>query len=288
MLPPGGAMGSPCPRTPCFLDHQMMDQYGQGRSPPMSRPFPPGGASPCPQMPCFPDQNPYGEGRKPPCSECGALPEPPCLQQPPPPMGGFYAPCVECGAIPNAPCLQPQGFGYPPPQQNTPCVECANIPNAPCAIGGSATEPEGNYQEIGASMGGNTLTIRVHKDKNKVEQIDPNSPPSESSSEGGCQCSPGKMGKKGRRQGQSFNMRPGVQQGREEVPFAFKMGKTGNPDGNVVVNPPVATAPDGTKFTEFSDPNKELFILRVGKKSEGADRKQNLELELCTPRGKVL
>lgn len=34
--------------------------------------------------------------------------------------------------------------------------------------------PEGNYQEIGASMGGNSLTIRVHKDKGKLESVDPN------------------------------------------------------------------------------------------------------------------
>mgnify|MGYP005985911079 FL=1 len=84
-------------------------------------------------------------------------------------------------------------------------------------------------------------------------------------------------------------MRPGVQQGDKNLPFSFKMGGAGcAPDNNVVVNPPVCTRPDGTKFTEITDPNKEMFVLRIGKKSEGVQKKANLELELCTPRGPEL
>lgn len=64
-------------------------------------------------------------------------------------------------------------------------------------------------------------------------------------------------------------MRPGT---NPSSPFSFRMGQWGDTPGgagpggnNVVVNPPVSVAPDGTQFTEFSDPNKETFILRYYK-----------------------
>lgn len=276
-------------------------------------PFPPG-------MPNQPEMEQYGQqrqsagdpsGRVPICQECVGNPNALCVQMqgknmgmgggmgmPPnlqygnipnapylPPQGGMArTPCIECGNIPNPPCLPPGGIPCPNPK-NTPCVECANLENPFCA---RTPEPDGNYQEIGASMGGNSLTIRVHKDKNKIEQVDPNASSTlDSNSEAECCCSQRQAGRK--KQGKTMEVRPGVQQGNRDTPFSIRMGKSGGcPDNNVTVNPPVATAPDGTKFTEFSDPNKELFILRVGKKSEGIDKKQNLELELCTPRGKVL
>lgn len=82
-------------------------------------------------------------------------------------------------------------------------------------------------------------------------------------------------------------MRPGVPTGgQQQPPFSFKMSGCGRAtDNNVVVVPPCSTAPDGTKYTEISDPNKDVFILRIGKKSEGTEKKNNLELELCTPKG---
>lgn len=70
----------------------------------------------------------------------------------------MMTPCNECGYNPNAACLPPTGMGMPPMGQ------------------AGAPTPDGNYQEIGASMGGNSLTIRVHKDKGKAEQVDPNAP----------------------------------------------------------------------------------------------------------------
>ncbi|CAH1101170.1 unnamed protein product [Psylliodes chrysocephalus] len=87
-----------------------------------------------------------------------------------------------------------------------------------------------------------------------------------------------------------MRMSPGIEQQGEHLPFAFKMGSTGTKGaGNqVVVNPPVSIGSDGAQVAEFSDPNKELFVLRIGKKSEGADKKQTLELELCTPKGPEL
>lgn len=68
-----------------------------------------------------------------------------------------------------------------------------------------------------------------------------------------------------------MRMSPGIEQQGEHLPFAFKMGSTGTKGaGNqVVVNPPVSIGSDGAQVAEFSDPNKELFVLRIGKKSEG-------------------
>ncbi|KAJ8919890.1 hypothetical protein NQ315_006419 [Exocentrus adspersus] len=276
--PPMG--GNSCPVTPCLVDQTLLNQYQYGAQ---AKP-------PCQECgarhdaPCLQQMQGRGmEMGQTPCQECGARHDAPCL-----PMG--MTPCIECGNIPNAPCMPPFGQGFPPPCTSsgnagrTPCVECAGLPNAPCNV----SEPEGNYQEIGATMGGNTLTIRVHKDKNKVEQVDPYAA-SEASSDTGCCCAPGQVGKKKKKkQERVVDMRPGMHNNNQDLPFSFKMGKSDNTGNNVTVNPPVATAPDGTKFTEFSDPNKEIFVLRVGKKSEGVDRKQNLELELCTPRGKAL
>lgn len=107
-------------------------------------------------------------------------------------------PCMECGNIPFASCMIPpygynQGYGQLQVQHpNTVCEECASRNDPPCAA-----LPDGNYQEIGASMGGNSLTIRVHKDKNQVEQMDPNCPYTPAPPpDDGCSCIPGRPGKK--------------------------------------------------------------------------------------------
>lgn len=53
-------------------------------------------------------------------------------------------------------------------------------------------------------------------------------------------------------------------------PFSLKMGGCGaNGNNNVTVTPPSCTAADGTQYTEISDPNKDVFVLRIGKKTEG-------------------
>lgn len=114
-------------------------------------------------------------------------------------------------------------------------------------------------------------------------------------STGSCCCAVGKVGAKRTRkppepstapQTQCFEVGPGMQQGNQNLPFAFKMSGQGAPaNNNITINPPVCTKPDGTKYTEISDPNKEVFVLRIGKKSEGVQKKANLELELCTPKG---
>nr|XP_023028347.1 uncharacterized protein LOC111516411 [Leptinotarsa decemlineata] len=272
-----------CPSSPCF-------ESSEGRN--TSCPF-----SPCPMDQGTPRLDSYPQSQVP-CNECGSLPNAPCWPQGDPMGAGMMGypqnmmtPCYECASMPYPPCMpsQARGFNQRP---NTPCEECGGLLEPPCAFGQfgpsyQEPEPEGNYQEIGAAMGGNSLTIRVHKDKNKVEQVDPNASIGSGSSDR-CICVPGKPGKKAKQE-QVLSMRPGVTQGNQNMPFAFKMGGSGANNGNnVVVNPPVATSPDGTQFTEFSDPNKELFILRIGKKSEGVDKKQNLELELCTPKGKDL
>lgn len=68
----------------------------------------------------------------------------------------MLTPCEECGTL-----LMPQNVYQP-----VPCT-----PELPVTLPPTLHDSPGNYQEIGASMGGNALTIRVHKDKNKVEQV---------------------------------------------------------------------------------------------------------------------
>lgn len=222
-------------------------------------------------------------------------------------------PCLECGMIPDAPCGQPgmmnsygmpgmmgmgmmPGMGGPVQEQCSPSCTGLTGPTGP------SPPPPGNYQEIGATLGTNTLTIRVHKNK-QIEPVptenDPNSPSNDNNS---CVCCPGAAAERKKRSEnqkaqppqiptQAYNMGLGLPQGDARVPFALKMGCAGQGAGaggiggkNVTVHPPVSVAADGTQFTEISDPNKDLFILRIGKKSEGVDKKNNLELELCTPK----
>lgn len=220
-----------------------------------------------------------------PCEDCGAIFNPPCANQDATMSLGYsqniMVPCMECGNMPYPPCLPPNGYGQ---QTSVPCNECAMDKNAPC-YQDTENDLTGNYQEIGASMGNNSLTIRVHKDKNKIEAVDEQGNVIEESS---CPCRLGRP-RMGKDAGQTLAMMPGVRQGNENLPFSFRMGKCGDGEGGgVIVNPPVSLAPDGTQFTEFSDPSKERFVLRIGKKSEGVNKKQNLELELCTPKGPEL
>ncbi|XP_050305122.1 uncharacterized protein LOC126742510 [Anthonomus grandis grandis] len=188
----------------------------------------------------------------------------------------MMTPCNECGFVPNPACLPPMSMGMSSPNMGSYSPDYRSTP---------PQAPDGNYQEIGASMGGNSLTIRVHKEKGKLEQYDPNNDDCTCGGETGAIVPAGSKSNQ-----QAFSMRPGV---APNSPFSFRMGQGGDaPYGgagnNVIVNPPVCTAADGTQFTEFSDPNKETFILRIGKKSEGVDKKNNLELELQTPKGPPL
>ncbi|KAL1518273.1 hypothetical protein ABEB36_001918 [Hypothenemus hampei] len=228
---------------------------------------------------------------------CPQTPCPPSYTQPSSPQSNLYScPFAPCGDPHNGDLQKPVTSTVPLhyPTSNPalpPCMECGYSSDPICVSGVPAMSmyptpsprppPDGNYQEIGASMGGNSLTIRVHKDKGKAEQVN---------LDDNCTCGSGNqlVPTTGRSQQQAFAMRPGAS---PNVPFSFKMGQCGDsaPSGNnVVVNPPVYTAPDGTQFTEFSDPNKETFILRIGKKTEGVDKKNNLELELQTPKGPPL
>ncbi|KAK5642729.1 hypothetical protein RI129_008896 [Pyrocoelia pectoralis] len=173
---------------------------------------------------------------------------------------------------------------------STSCPTCAS--GSPQGGGNSvASIPPGCYQEIGASMGANALTIRVHKDK-KLESnpTDGDDDPctcsntyqtsrnDQSRAHGGGSCC---------NQEQRVAMRPGYEYGgNSNTPFSFKLGGCAmNGQNNVTVVPPVSTTADGTQYTEISDPDRDVFILRIGKKSERADKKNNLELELCTPKG---
>lgn len=147
----------------------------------------------CPAIPCFPNdyqqqitgnpnvfyppqsqnfENNYNfmqdpcAGQNLPCNECNNMfyeqqrqqplqMQPPCIH-PDRFNAQMLLPCEECGTL-----LMPKN-GYP----SVPCTP-EPCPTSPPAL----QDPPGNYQEIGASMGGNALTIRVHKDRNKVEQV---------------------------------------------------------------------------------------------------------------------
>ncbi|CAG9763279.1 unnamed protein product [Ceutorhynchus assimilis] len=296
----GSNFNQSCPQVPC--DHSARPQTSP-------TPKPISGGYECPLAPCGPEQQmPYGPEQQMPSGPQQQMPYGPQQQM-------SYGPEQQM-SLAGSPYQQQQFLGSPQalalqpfpgyPQQGglatqtmlTPCNECGFLPNAACLppmgamvnysdpVGttGPPGIPEGNYQEIGASMGGNSLTIRVHKDQGKAEQFDPNTGEL-------CICGPeGTEGGAGKNQ--AFSLRPA---GAPDTPFSFKIGDHQQPGpmmrntgGGVVVNPPVYTAPDGTQITEFSDPNKETFILRIGKKSEGVDKKNNLELELQTPKGPPL
>ncbi|KAF2893375.1 hypothetical protein ILUMI_12769 [Ignelater luminosus] len=204
---------------------------------------------------------------------------------------------TEC---PQLPCPRPQSQPQTT-QMTTPCNECSMMMTQ--SPGQSMADP-GCYQEIGAQMGGNALTIRVHKDKNRLEQLDSGADVDDDTL---CTCTPGNIGASKKKPKINNNRMPGGAGGcscstneqnlvmrppcadaggASNQPFSFKMGGCGTAaQNNVTVVPPTCTAPDGTQYTELSDPNKDVFILRIGKKSEGADKKSNLELELCTPKG---
>lgn len=223
-----------------------------------------GGAPPCvaecPTVSC-PRHSPYGG-------------QPPAFP-PPPPGGGFPPqmmdrPCNECGMPPQNLMGPQNGMGM-----QRPCNECG-VQSGQQPV---PEDPNASYQEIGAEMGGNALTIRVHKDANKIEQMDDTGG---DVADGECCCTVQNFGKK-KKQEQNYNLQPGVD---KNAPFSFKMGGCGQAaQNNVTVVPPTCTAADGMQYTELSDPDRDVFILRIGKKSEGANKKSNLELELCTPKG---
>lgn len=232
-----------CPQTPCNFPPQS--------SPGMDC------VTECPALPC-PRHSPYGPNFPPPQAAPGY----------PPQM--MDRPCNECGAMPMMPQQQQQ--------QQRPCNECGVQSGNDQEV--IREDPRAAYQEIGATMGGNALTIRVHKDSNKIEQLDDVG--GDVGGDGGCGCTIENFGKK-KTEPQSYNIQPGVD---KNVPFSFKMGGCGAAaKNNVTVVPPTCTAPDGMQYTELSDPDKDVFILRIGKKSEGVNKKSNLELELCTPKG---
>ncbi|VEN40001.1 unnamed protein product [Callosobruchus maculatus] len=217
----GGMQNTGCPTSPCGPGEMGMGgpagMGGMGQPGRPTQPCPPGGMG----MGGMPGMG--GEQGGAPCNECGGFSDAQCMQAGMMGgMGGFgmggggfpnaMTPCMECGSLPYAACM-PQGmgmggFGGMPGRSNTPCTECANEPSPPCL---EEPEPKGNYQEIGASMGGNSLTIRVHKDKNKVEQVDPNAPMTVTEPDDGCSCVMGRPGKK-KKQEQVIHMLPGVQQ----------------------------------------------------------------------------
>lgn len=190
--------------------------------------------------------------------------------------GGSLQNKVASGAYscPNVPSPRPSFNGKP---KISPCTECSLA-----TVQQQSELQAGCFQEIGATMGGNCLTIRVHKDTSKIEQL---------STASSCACKTSKLSgsintTSGSPTSTNIVMRPGCNESNvTNAPFSFKMGGCGLPSSNnVTVVPPVCTSPDGTQYTELSDPERDMFILKIGKKSDKPDKKSNLELELCTPK----
>lgn len=159
-------------------------------------------------------------------------------------------------------------------------------------------------------MNGNALTIRVHKNKGfSVKRIDEagrevpmlsDCPCDQPMSKAlpGCGCSGGTtvqaypdpcscMGGKCTPSpcvNQSVTMRQGDD---PTNPFTFKVSGCGTQaNRNVTIVPPTSNKQSDAVPSSITDYNKDVFVLRIGKKSEGTEKKANLELELVTPKGK--
>ncbi|XP_065161051.1 uncharacterized protein [Atheta coriaria] len=173
-------------------------------------------------------------------------------------------------------------------RQETPCNECSDKYQAASV----PPPPDCEYQEFGAEMGGNSLIIRVHKDNARVDQLkdescccEPGGKPKPAvyqvSQSSPCTCSNQAAGAATRKGGVCPDCCPD-----NKTPFTFKMGGTTQADNQISVFSPTKNDPSDNKLGTLADPTKEVFILRIGKKNESASKKNNMEIELCTPRGK--
>lgn len=83
------------------------------------------------------------------------------------------------------------------------------------------------------------------------------------------------------KQPQIVEMRPGL---TEDTPFTLSVGNGAIDQNQLCVSPPTYIANDGTKYTELSDPKKQVFVMRIGKKYEGTmGGRNNIDLHLTTP-----
>ncbi|XP_044749729.1 uncharacterized protein LOC123310325 isoform X2 [Coccinella septempunctata] len=289
----GGECDSECPYAPCATEEPSPIDEGCAPSCPG---LPPPSPAPCPALAnketAISRVSVGVNPDVPPCIECMGKSDAPCVSQQVGTMGmpqmglGFPPPM---GMPPMMPGMGMPGMGMPFPSAMTPCNECGMLPDPPCMqgmMGGYGGMQQG-LMGCSPSCDGIQHLLEAQQQQ-KVSGGD------------SCTCCPGATAERQRKkeqmgqqqpqlQTQAYNMGLGIPQGDSRIPFSFKMGCMGQGAGgaagkNVMVQPPTTIAADGTQFTEISDPDKDLFILRIGKKSEGIDKKNNLELELCTPR----
>ncbi|XP_044749733.1 uncharacterized protein LOC123310325 isoform X3 [Coccinella septempunctata] len=287
----GGECDSECPYAPCATEEPSPIDEGCAPSCPG---LPPPSPAPCPALAnketAISRVSVGVNPDVPPCIECMGKSDAPCVSQQVGTMGmpqmglGFPPPM---GMPPMMPGMGMPGMGMPFPSAMTPCNECGMLPDPPCMQG-----MMGGYGGMQQGLMGCSPSCDGIQHLLEAQQ----------QQKGGdsCTCCPGATAERQRKkeqmgqqqpqlQTQAYNMGLGIPQGDSRIPFSFKMGCMGQGAGgaagkNVMVQPPTTIAADGTQFTEISDPDKDLFILRIGKKSEGIDKKNNLELELCTPR----
>lgn len=140
----------------------------------------------------------------------------------------------------------------------------------------------GDFEEIGATLNGNQIKIRVPRSKGSKGSVANLLPPT------------GKNGKGERTMvfGQNeilLSMRqggPGVAEGEvaPQEAFTTKFTACGDPnEGKPTLAITPSNVPQGVEAMKVIHPDKDVFLLRINKKCRMAD-KANIELELVTPK----
>lgn len=174
---------------------------------------------------------------------------------------------------PPDPCAPRGGGRAPAPALRSPC-NCGPSPSIASASASACDKRKGDpYEEIDAEVNGHALTIRVKKDKKRSGQVDTDI---SETSVADCPCVVGAS--KGRKDADAVEVRPcGQQNGgfcvklpENESQLSYKL-KKGAEEGDA----------DADASQNY---DKDVFVLRIGKKTEGKEQKSHLEFELKTPK----
>lgn len=138
----------------------------------------------------------------------------------------------------------------------------------------------GDFEEIGATLNGNQIKIRVPRSKGSKGSVANLLPPTGQNG----------TGERTMVFGQNeilLSMRqggPGEASGAPQDAFTTKFTACGDPnEGKPTMAITPSNVPQGVEAMKVIHPNKDVFLLRINKKCRMAD-KANLELELVTPK----
>lgn len=173
-------------------------------------------------------------------------------------------------SCPNVPCPQPTrmsaGYGarggYPAKGYDGPCA--AACPTVSCD-----ESPDINYQQINGQAGDD---------------------------DDSCACTAGNMGKGKKKSKASYgresnNQVPAVNfemPDAAQAPYSFTLGGCGFASQNPNAAPNAENSCTPLTPKRVSDANHDVFILKVSEKKEFKPKKQNIELEMTTPKGPVI